>query len=77
MILGHHQGDREGVLATYAPPVGIVEVHPSPCLLREPNFTWRNLKVYKTPTHTFFQISQSLPSSSPQDVMGNRDHNAL
>jgi len=58
-------------------PVDAVEVHRSQWLQGEANFTWRNLKVYKAPAHRFFQISQSLPSSSPQDVMGDRDQNAL
>ena len=35
-MLGHRQGDGGGVWATYAPPVGIVEVHRSQWLQGEP-----------------------------------------
>jgi hypothetical protein len=59
VILGHHQGGRGGVWATYALPVGIVGVHPSPWLQGEANFTQRNLGRWDTHPHRFFQISQS------------------
>jgi len=68
MILTHSQGGGGGVWATYALPVGIVEVHPSQWLQGETNFTQRNLKVYKTPPHRFFQISQSLFSSPVEEI---------
>jgi hypothetical protein len=59
VILGHHQGDREGVASTYALPGDTVGVHRGQRLQREPNFTQRNLGRGDTPAHRFFQISQS------------------
>jgi len=59
MVLGDHQDSRGGVWATYALPVGIVAAHRSQWLQGEANFTWRLQRVGKTPTHRFFQISQS------------------
>ena len=73
-MVTHSQDGRGGVLATYAPPGGIVEVHRSPWFQVEPNFTQRNLKVYTTPAHRFFQISQSpflLPVSPVRGNKGN------
>ena len=68
VILIHSQDGGGGVLATYVFPVGVGEVHPSPCLWRESNFTQRNLVWGGTPPHRFFQISQSLFSSPEKEI---------
>ena len=77
VILIHSQGRRGGVWATYALPVGIVGVHPSPWLQGEPTLHSERRGWWSHTPTDFSKFPKALFHSSTKDITGNRNPNVL